>query len=212
MGGARFPDSHDSTKLPRFRSRGATGQLCLGEGMNTLVQNFIGFEGRLNRQPFWISAIVLAVVSVVISLVILPVIGFSVMPNMPTLGADADPEAIAAAIGAAQSRAGWVSLVLFLIFAYPSAAISIKRRHDRNNSGLDVWIYLALAAIAQLISALGIGMTTMDVSGTPVPVPGPIVATAGVILGIYGIYLLVVLGFLKGTAGPNQYGPDPLQG
>ena len=23
---------------------------------------------------------------------------------------------------------------------------------------------------------------------------------------------LVVLGFLKGTAGPNNYGPDPLQG
>ena len=180
--------------------------------MNNLIQNFIGFEGRLNRQPFWISAIVLAVISIVISLVILPIVGFSVMPNMPTIGADADPEAIAAAIGAAQSRAGWVSLVLFLIFAYPSAAISIKRRHDRNNNGLDVWIYLALAAIAQLISALGIGMTTMDVSGTPVPVPGPIVATAGVILGIYGIYLLVVLGFLKGTAGPNQYGPDPLQG
>ncbi len=180
--------------------------------MNTLVQNFIGFEGRLNRQPFWISAIVLAVISAIISLLILPIIGFSVMPNMPVFGGDASAEEIAAAIGAAQSRAGWISLVLFVIFVYPIAAISIKRRHDRNNNGLDVWIYLALAAVSQLISALGIGMTTMDVAGTTVPVPGPIATTAGVILGIYGLYLLVVLGFLKGTAGPNQYGPDPLQG
>ena len=64
----------------------------------------------------------------------------------------------------------------------------------------------------QLISALGIGMSTMDVGGTSIPVPGPIVTGLGFIVGIYAIYLLVVLGFLKGTAGPNNYGPDPLQG
>jgi uncharacterized membrane protein YhaH (DUF805 family) len=55
-------------------------------------------------------------------------------------------------------------------------------------------------------------MSTMDVGGTPIPVPGPITIALGTITGIYGIYLLVVLGFLKGTAGPNNYGPDPLQG
>jgi|SRR4051794_6248413 uncharacterized membrane protein YhaH (DUF805 family) len=29
---------------------------------------------------------------------------------------------------------------------------------------------------------------------------------------IGGIWLLVELGFLRGTVGPNSYGPDPLQG
>jgi len=29
---------------------------------------------------------------------------------------------------------------------------------------------------------------------------------------IGGLWLLIELGFLKGTAGPNQYGPDPLGG
>jgi uncharacterized membrane protein YhaH (DUF805 family) len=101
---------------------------------------------------------------------------------------------------------------MFIVFVYPSAAISIKRRHDRNNNGLDVWIYFALVVIVQLISALGVGMSTMDVGGTAIPVPGPIVTGLGLIVGIYAIYLLVVLGFLKGTAGPNNYGPDPLQG
>jgi uncharacterized membrane protein YhaH (DUF805 family) len=64
----------------------------------------------------------------------------------------------------------------------------------------------------QLVSALGIGMSTMDVGGTPIPVPGPITMGLSVIVGIFGLYMLVVLGFLKGTAGPNNYGPDPLQG
>lgn len=34
----------------------------------------------------------------------------------------------------------------------------------------------------------------------------------GLIPVIGGLWLLIELGFLKGTAGPNQYGPDPLGG
>ena len=37
-----------------------------------------------------------------------------------------------------------------------------------------------------------------------------------IILGLAGfgisIWALVELGFLRGTVGPNQYGPDPLEG
>jgi uncharacterized membrane protein YhaH (DUF805 family) len=180
--------------------------------MNNIIANFTGFNGRLNRQPFWISAIVLAVVSIVISLLILPLIGLSVMPAMPAIDATTTAADVANVINAARAKSGWVSLILFLVFLYPSAAISIKRRHDRNNSGLDVWIYFGLVVVTQLVSALGIGMSTMDVGGTSIPVPGPIVVALGAIVGIYAIYLLVVLGFLKGTAGPNNFGPDPLQG
>ncbi len=180
--------------------------------MNTLIQNYIGFEGRLNRQPFWIGAIVLTVISVIILLLILQLIGLNLMPGLPMIGGETNTAEIAALVNAAQAKASWVNLVLLLIFLYPTAAICIKRRHDRNNNGLDVWVYFVLAAIAQVISALGIGMTTMDLAGTTVPVPGPVTTTAAVILGIYSIYLLVVLGFLKGTVGPNQYGADPLQG
>lgn len=181
--------------------------------MNSLIGNFVGFDGRLNRQPFWISGIILAVVSVVVSLLILPLLGLSVMPNMSGFSADSTPAEIAALITAAQSKAGWISLVMFLIFAYPSAAICVKRRHDRNSSGLDVWIYLGLTAVYLLIAALGLGMSVQDFgNGIVVPVPGPITMVFGVVVGIFGLYLLVVLGFLKGTTGPNSYGPDPLQG
>jgi len=181
--------------------------------MNNLIGNFVGFEGRLNRQPFWISAIILAIVSVVISLLILPLIGLSVMPNLPAIGADTSAADIAAAFAAAQGRAGWISLVLFLIFLYPTAAICIKRRHDRNSSGIDVWIYLALTALSLLVTALGLGTTLTDFgNGVVMPMPGPVSAVLSVVVGIFAIYMLVVLGFLKGTAGANNYGPDPLQG
>lgn len=180
--------------------------------MNNLISNYVGFEGRLNRQRWWISAVILAVVIIVISLVILPLVGLGMMPAIPTIDANTTAADIANIVGASRAKAGWVSLVLFIIVLYPSAAIAIKRRHDRNNNGLDVWVYFGLTVVVQLINALGIGMSTMDVGGTTIPVPGPIITGLGAILGIYAIYLLVVLGFLKGTAGPNNYGPDPLQG
>ena len=180
--------------------------------MGNLIGNFTGFEGRLNRQPFWISGIILAVVSVVISLLILPLLGLSIFPNLNVDGSTSAAD-IAAIVSAAQSRGAWIGLVLFAIFIYPSAAICIKRRHDRNSSGLDVWVYFGLALVSQLLTALGIGMTLTDMgNGIVIPTPGPIGMALGVALGIYAIYLLVVLGFLKGTAGPNQYGPDPLGG
>lgn len=177
--------------------------------MNNIIKNFTGFDGRLNRQPFWISAIILAVISIVISFLLLPVIGLSMMPNIAPGTSSAD---VIAALPDMMRKSGWVSLVMFLIFLYPVASISIKRRHDRNNSGLDVWIYYALAIINLLLNALGFGLTTTNVQGIDIPTPGPISMVLGIVLAVYGIYLLVVCGFLKGTTGPNSYGPDPLQG
>ena len=177
--------------------------------MNTIIKNFTGFEGRLNRQPFWISAVILAVVSIVISFLILPIVGLSMMPNIAPGTSSADA---VAALPDMIRKSGWISLVMFLIFLYPVASISIKRRHDRNNNGLDVWIYFALSIINLLVNALGLGLTVTNVQGIDIPTPGPISLVLGVILAVYGIYLLVVCGFLKGTTGPNSYGPDPLQG
>jgi len=177
--------------------------------VNNIIKNFTGFDGRLNRQPFWISAIILAVISIVISFLLLPVIGLSMMPNIAPGTSSAD---VIAALPDMMRKSGWVSLVMFLIFLYPVASISIKRRHDRNNSGLDVWIYYALAIINLLLNALGFGLTTTNVQGIDIPTPGPISMVLGIVLAVYGIYLLVVCGFLKGTTGPNSYGPDPLQG
>jgi uncharacterized membrane protein YhaH (DUF805 family) len=194
--------------LDSAQSRARRAQ-ATGESMNNLLQNFMGFEGRLNRQPFWISGVILAVIGIVISFLILPIVGLSMMPNISAGTSAAD---VAATLPDMMRRSGWISLVMFLIFLYPAAALCIKRRHDRNNSGLDVWIYFALGAINLLVNALGIGMSTMTVGDVTLPTPGPISIVLGAIVGIYAIYLLVVLGFLKGTAGPNSYGPDPLQG
>ena len=183
--------------------------------MDKIISNYTSLDGRIGRQSWWIGVVILIVVNIIISFLILPLVGVSMMPNMAALMADpnnVDAQAIADTVTATMRTAGWVSLVIFLIFLYPSAAISIKRRHDKDNSGLDVWIYFGLTAILLLVQALGLFMTVTDVGGIQFPTPSLPFTILQIIVGIFGIYLLVVLGFLKGTSGPNQYGPDPLGG
>ena len=184
--------------------------------MDSIVSNFTSLEGRIGRQAWWIGVIILIVVNIIISFLILPLVGISMMPNFAALMADpnnVDAAAVASAMMATMRTAAWVSLVIFLIFLYPSAALAIKRRHDKDNSGLDVWIYFGLTALLLLVQAPGLFMTVVEIMpGVPMPTPSLPFVILQIIVGIYGIYMLVVLGFLKGTTGPNQYGPDPLGG
>ena len=60
---------------------------------------------------------------------------------------------------------------------------------------------IVFSLLWSLIQALGLLSST-----------GGIGMVVSIIFLIYAIYMLVQLGFLKGTAGPNNYGPDPLGG
>lgn len=184
--------------------------------MDNIVSLYTSTEGRIARGRWWLGVVILAVVNIVISLLILPMFGLSMMINPADfMRPDADFAALSAQLSNTMRVSAWVGLVQFIIFAYPAYALMVKRRHDRDNNGMDVIVYLALTAIVLLVQALGIGYTMAEVpgaAGLSIPTASMPLTILNVILGIYAIYLLVVLGFLRGTAGPNQYGPDPLGG
>lgn len=161
--------------------------------MNNLVGNFTGMDGRLNRQAWWIGVVVLIVVAIVLNFILGAILG----AGMPSFEQLTDP----AVMAAYASKQGWISLIIGLITAYPYIAISVKRRHDRDNNGYDAIGLIVFSLLWSLVQALGfVGSTN------------PIYMIVSVIFLVYAIYVLVQLGFLKGTAGPNSYGPDPLQG
>lgn len=178
--------------------------------MNTLVPLYTSFSGRLSRKTYWLGVIGLIIAGIVLS-IILSVVGLGFMPNAAALDT-ANPEALAEAMNAATRSAGWSSLIMFVLLGFPSMALAVKRRHDRDGSGNDVYVYFALVAILAIVQALGFGYTTADVGGVAMPVPSMTLTILSAVVGIFGLYLLVVLGFLKGTAGNNQYGADPLGG
>src|SRR5690606_21444702 len=105
-------------------------------------------DGRISRKSWWLGVLGLVVVSLVISLLVLPLVGVSMMPNFAAMvDGSADSAAIADSIAATARTAAWVNLVMFAIFAYPMYALGVKRRHDKDNNGMDVAVYLGLAVL-----------------------------------------------------------------
>lgn len=173
--------------------------------MDNFVGLFTSTTGRISRKSWAVGTVVLILVNIVISLLILPLVGLSVMPDMAALVANpagADAAAVSATIADSMRRSSWISLVMFVIFAFPIYALAVKRRHDKDNAGMDVIVYLALTALLLLIQALGIGWETTTVAEMTIPTPAMWLNILSLAVGIFALYLLVVLGFLKGTAGP----------
>jgi uncharacterized membrane protein YhaH (DUF805 family) len=87
-------------------------------------------------------------------------------------------------------------LALMIVTFWICLALTIRRLHDRGRSG---WWALAYYVIPQLFYHAA----------------GVIGGNAGVaLLSIYvlaAFAILIDLGFLKGTAGPNLYGSDPTE-
>jgi uncharacterized membrane protein YhaH (DUF805 family) len=86
------------------------------------------FEGRISRQPFWLSVLVLFIAQWVIMIVLGMLFGVSLMGGMdPTL----NPEAAASA-----AMSGMAPIIIIsLLFLYPALAVYTKRWHDRGKSG-----------------------------------------------------------------------------
>jgi uncharacterized membrane protein YhaH (DUF805 family) len=79
--------------------------------------------------------------------------------------------------------------ILMLVLAVPAMLAGIRRLHDRDKSGH--WAWLLVLAPPVLI-AFG----------------PPILMVVGLAIAVWAF---VELGCLRGTTGPNRFGPDPLQ-
>ena len=107
-----------------------------------------------------------------------------------------------ACVAADQIQGERLSAIVDLAFTYPEFAIAIKRAHDRD---LPVWlliIFFTVNAVVDLLSVLGWSVIVDQSNWLALGVLIP--------FWVFGIALLIELGFRRGTVGPNQHGPDPL--
>ncbi|QYO77395.1 DUF805 domain-containing protein [Devosia salina] len=154
--------------------------------MDNIVSLLTTTEGRIGRQQWWIGIVVLIVISIVASIIL----GIISLGNATVMA--------------------WLAVLLNIALIWPSYCIGIKRRHDRDNDGTDLKILIAGSLILNLLQATGIGVTMTDMGGVMVPVPAIWLGVINFIFAVFAIYMLVQLGFLKGTTGSNSYGADPL--
>lgn len=164
-----------------------------------LFHLLFGFSGRINRGKYWL-AVVLWLVFWVIALPVCLLAGFAILGTnlvdgqLPS-GDDWLEKSVKMAVD---------YVVLFIIFltlvsvSWISAfAIGVKRLHDRNKNG---WLIVLFYVVPSILA--GIANTSEQA------VASSLLGLASFVISIWG---LVELGFLRGTVGPNPYGPDPLQ-
>jgi uncharacterized membrane protein YhaH (DUF805 family) len=88
-----------------------------------------------------------------------------------------------------------VMIAVGVFIVWTGLATGLKRLHDREKSGSWLVLFYVAPSILSAVSSNG-----NDALST-------ILAIAGFCISVWGF---VELGCLKGTTGPNEYGPDPL--
>jgi len=111
------------------------------------------FQGRINRQPYWLAAIAMGIVFGILFYVIMAAFG-SITPS-------ADP-AVPASMSF--SPIGWVLMaILYIALIWVSLAVQVKRWHDRDKSGW--WVIASLIPIVNIWAFIVTGF----LRGTPGP-------------------------------------------
>jgi uncharacterized membrane protein YhaH (DUF805 family) len=141
------------------------------------------FNGRINRGKYWLAVLIYLVVWIAFIALCLIWLGGTNIDNLLSF--------------AGTALLLWlIGFVLFVLLTWSSLAVGVKRLHDRDKSGW--WILLFWFGP----SVLG---------GWPTAAPdmgGSLLLSLAA--GVIAIWGFIELGCLRGTPGPNQYGPDPL--
>lgn len=152
------------------------------------------FHGRINRAKYWLAALFWFVVDIVV----FGVLFGTLAKNILALGSEPSGADILKVILSFGLGIILVCLIVFVPMLVSWFAVGIKRLHDRDQSGWWILLFYFGPAVAS-------GIAHNSDSGA-----------AALVLSLVSIgitvWAFVVLACLRGTRGPNQYGPDPLGG
>jgi uncharacterized membrane protein YhaH (DUF805 family) len=167
------------------------------------------FDGRLNRASYWLSALVVPCGAFVAAIPFL--LGAAMLGGAGSRGFAFDTQDLFRLIDPASLRPGLqtlrnadpgtlLSLLYRAIFSslalWCYAATSIKRLHDRNKSGWwTIPFFVAPGLYHQFSQRLG------ESTG---------VLALGLVLFAVGAWGFLEVALLRGTCGPNRFGPDTL--
>ena len=153
-----------------------------GSGVRQLTYHFSSFEGRVSRGVFWQACTLLVGAQFALTLALASTVGLGWRD-----------------FAFSDRRALWINLVVIAFFFWPSLALCVKRLHDRDLPGwwaglLHVLLFIVYANQAA-VRPLVHDKASLLIALVPVAM-----------LLLVGVWLLVELAFLAGTAGPNRFG------
>lgn len=162
--------------------------------MNSSIRDlFFSFDGRINRAKWWLTMLVTIPVSLVVMFALYALFGVSFVATVPTFGHTL------------------AHLITVLVIAYPVSAITLKRLNDRDRPQWLLAVFWAPTVLGIVAELTGLSVNVMQgAGGELVAVPTMVGMLLGAASFAVAIWMLVDLGILKGTPGPNRHGPDPL--
>ncbi|WP_292061833.1 DUF805 domain-containing protein [Brevundimonas sp. UBA7664] len=155
-----------------------------------------GFEGRIRRRDWWIWSIAGSLAYMAVILVVGLVLSGGRWDELDAL--------LAGGFGQSWQTAAF-DFATFLPFLWVQTALAAKRAHDRN---VGAAVAIGLTIFAGLLTLLP---TPVDLLGSTLSDAdfNSLVQGLTLVSGVASFYLLVVLGFLDGTPGPNRFGRSP---
>ena len=144
------------------------------------VHLFTSPDGRIGRAAYWIGWLIILAVEVVLRLAL----------GVPFAATPADT-----------LTARGSSFLIDAVLLYPSIMVMVKRLHDRGYSG---WVtgWLIVPYIVIMITNL------LGISGDPEHM-GVVETLLLFATSIIMIAFMIELGFRRGSAGDNEFGPEP---
>jgi uncharacterized membrane protein YhaH (DUF805 family) len=139
------------------------------------------FEGRISRGEYWLFVAICAGYAFIAGFLVMAVFSYS-----------------------DRWHVRFVSFVLSLPLLWPGLAIAVKRLHDRDKGREWAWFLIGVPTIGHYITLI---------ANFAIARPGllsyPLLALQVATIAV-GLRAFVELGFFRGTAGDNRFGPDPL--
>ncbi len=147
---------------------------------------YFSAKGRVSRKDYWLRFVLVSIGVVIAAIVVLGGLAY-------LLGQ------------AGGILAGLVAVPLYIALLWAGVCVSAKRFHDRDMSGWWVLWFILIGLGINIVQYAGMAALGGDSAA------GAIVAlVTGLAALAVSIVQLVILGFLPGVRGPNQYGEDPL--
>jgi len=184
-----------------------------------LLHYLFGLSGRINRAKQWAVLLVSLVHATIIAFLFSFTIGYVTIADLVQ-----KKVTLTEVVHSPQARAfAIIFCVLYAIGFYIGIAVVTKRLHDRDKAAWWLLIFIALPLALNIPQFLHLPVlieyfeAAMKAGEANLPPPPPPIEPPLVILSrgaatIISLWAFVELYILKGTEGPNRFGPDPLAG
>jgi uncharacterized membrane protein YhaH (DUF805 family) len=160
-----------------------------------LTELLFSFKGRINRKPWWLATIAAGLAASVLTGIIEVAARSAGQTTVDPLTHQIAPTGIF----------GMLASIVGLANMWIAFALSAKRLHDRDRTGW--WLIWQLLILILAVILVVVAVAVPEEQGA---LWYALAGAAGLAAFVISVWLFVQIGFLRGTDGPNRFGPDPL--